>query len=79
MPKRSDAAQAADRVARAVFVRVRTDRVARVVSAHSHARAARAMLECLDTITTEDFARGGDKRDRERLRAAVDRSNADAL
>lgn len=33
--------------------------------------AARALLERLDTITTEEFARGGEREERERLRAAL--------
>ena len=77
MPKRS---AAPDPMSRAVFANLRTDRVARATAAHRELlHAARAVLDRLETMTTEQFSRGEDRPDRERLRAAVDRSNADAL
>ena len=36
-------------------------------------RAAKATLDKLDNITTEEFSRGGEREEREALRAAVER------
>ena len=67
MPKLSPAAQVADRVARAT-------------AAHRELLyAARSMVDLLDRISGGEFGRGAADEAHERLRAAVDRSNADAL
>ena len=33
--------------------------------------AAKALLECIDNITTEEFAQGGERAEREALRKAI--------